>query len=133
MSAQKTYHFSTQVYYEDTDHSGVVYHPNYFKFFERAREDIIGVAELSRLWHEEKIGFAVYKTRIQYHQGAIFGDILDIQTTWEKESPYRLIFHHRAFRPGEKKPAVSCDLDLVCLGPERKLIPIPDLAFLREL
>ncbi len=133
MSNQKIYHFSAQVYYEDTDHSGVVYHPNYFKFFERAREDIIGVETLSRLWHGEQIGFAVYKTQIQYHEGAVFGDILDIQTTWEKESPYRLIFRHRAFRPHGKKPAVTCDLHLVCLGREKKLIPIPDLAFLKEL
>ena len=27
-----------QIYYEDTDHSGVVYHANYLKYFERARE-----------------------------------------------------------------------------------------------
>ena len=35
---QNNHRFSVQVYYEDTDHSGVVYHANYLKFFERARE-----------------------------------------------------------------------------------------------
>ncbi len=132
MSESKVYYFSAQVYYEDTDHSGVVYHPNYLKFFERAREDIIGTDILSRLWHKETVGFAVYKTQIQYHEGAVFGDILKIRTVWEQESPYRLIFHHQAFRPGKEKPAVTCDLDLVCLGPEKKLVPIPDLPFLQK-
>ena len=70
--------FSAQVYYEDTDHSGVVYHANYLKFFERAREDIIGVDTLSDMWHNQGVGFAVYKIAIQYHDGAVFGDKLDI-------------------------------------------------------
>ena len=124
-----THHFAAQVYYEDTDHSGVVYHSNYLKFFERAREEIIGVPELSRLWHEEGIGFAVYKADIAYNDGAVFGDLLDIRSTWEKQGPYRIVFFHEAWRPEGKKPAVACRLELVCLGPGKKLIPIPDLDF----
>jgi len=123
-------HFSAQVYYEDTDHSGVVYHANYLKFFERAREDIIGVKTLARMWHGGQIGFAVYKTSLGFHDGAVFGDLLDIRTTWEKQGDYRIVFSHEAWRPGKEKPAVSCTLELVCLGPEKKLMPIPDLEFL---
>jgi len=124
------HHFEAQVYYEDTDHSGVVYHANYLKYFERAREDIIGVPALARMWHEDGIGFAVYKTSIKYHDGAVFGDLLDIRTTWEKDGPYRVVFSHEAWRPGGTKPAVTCSLELVCLGPGKKLIPIPELEFL---
>ena len=122
--------FSAQVYYEDTDHSGVVYHANYLKFFERAREDIIGIDTLSDMWHSQGIGFAVYKIAIQYHDGAVFGDLLDIKTTWKKEGDYRVIFHHEAWRPDAAKAAVTCTLELVCLGPNKKLMPIPDLNFL---
>ncbi len=32
------------IYYEDTDFTGVVYHANYLKYFERAREELLGVA-----------------------------------------------------------------------------------------
>jgi acyl-CoA thioester hydrolase len=124
------HHFATQVYYEDTDHSGVVYHANYLKFFERAREDIIGVETLSRMWHSDSIGFAVYKTSLGFHDGAVFGDLLDIRSTWEKQGNYRIVFSHEAWRPGSEKPAVSCTLELVCLGPEKKLMAIPDLKFL---
>ena len=127
--SDKTHHFPTQVYYEDTDHSGVVYHSNYLKFFERAREDIIGVPTLSKMWHEEGIGFAVYKADIAYNDGAVFGDLLDIRTTWEKQGPYRIVFFHEAWRPQGKKPAVTCRLELVCLGPGKKLLPVPDLDF----
>ncbi|WP_022664890.1 YbgC/FadM family acyl-CoA thioesterase [Desulfospira joergensenii] len=124
------HHFTAQIYYEDTDHSGVVYHANYLKFFERAREDVIGVDALSRMWHKDGIGFAVYKASLSYHDGAVFGDVLDIRTTWEKQGEYRVIFFHEAWRPEGKKPAVTCELELVCLGPGKKLIPIPTLEFL---
>ena len=126
----KTHHFDAQVYYEDTDHSGVVYHANYLKFFERAREEIIGVDTLAAMWHDRQVGFAVYKLSMNYNDGAVFGDRLDIRTTWEKESDYRVIFFHEAWRPAGTRAAVSCRLELVCLGPDKKLLPIPDLEFL---
>jgi len=129
-STQPTHFFTARVYYEDTDHSGVVYHANYLKFFERAREDIIGIRKLSDMWHEQGIGFAVYKLSMGYHDGAVFGDLLDIRTTWEKQGDYRVVFSHEAWRPDAAKPAVTCTLELVCLGPNKKLMPIPALDFL---
>lgn len=131
-SNRKTHLFTARVYYEDTDHSGVVYHANYLKFFDRAREDIIGINILADMWHEKKIGFAVYKADLNYKDGAVFGDLLDIKTTWEKQGDYRVVFFHEAWRPEAVKPAVTCTLDLVCLGPGKKLMPIPDLDFLQE-
>ena len=71
------YRFSVQIYYEDTDHSGVVYHANYLKYFERARENLIGTDALVRLWEEEGIGFSVYKVEMGFFDGATFGDLLD--------------------------------------------------------
>jgi len=122
--------FNARVYYEDTDHSGVVYHANYLKFFERAREDIIGIHNLAAMWHEQNIGFAVYKITMGFHDGAVFGDLLTIKTTWIKDGAYRVVFSHEAWRPGGTKPAVTCTLELVCLGPNKKVMPIPDLDFL---
>ena len=127
---QPYHQFFAQVYYEDTDHSGVVYHANYLKFFERAREDIIGIDVLSNMWHEQGVGFAVYKLSMGYHEGAVFGDRLEIRSTWKKDGAYRIVFFHEAWRPGGAKAAVTCTLELVCLGPNKKLMPVPDLAFL---
>ena len=70
-----------QIYYEDTDHSGVVYHANYLKYFERAREHMLGTDELRRLFVEDGIGFAVYKAELTYKEGAVFGDTLVIEST----------------------------------------------------
>jgi len=119
--------FKARIYYEDTDHSGVVYHANYLKFFERAREDIIGIQRLSDMWHRDGVGFAVYTADLRYQDGAVFGDLLEIRTTWEKQGDYRVVFFHEAWRPQGRKPAVTCTLELVCLGPQKRLMPIPDL------
>jgi YbgC/YbaW family acyl-CoA thioester hydrolase len=121
------YHLSIQIYYEDTDHSGVVYHANYLKYFERAREHVIGTDELVRLWKEEGLGFAVYKADLVYSEGVEFGETIDIRSTYKLDSDYRMIWSHAAWRKGGKKPAVSCELHLVCLDKNKKLIAIPPI------
>ncbi len=124
MSSQE-HHLPVQIYYEDTDHSGVVYHANYLKYFERAREHVIGKDELVRLWKEEGLGFAVYKSNLTYSEGAEFGDILDIRTTYHFDGKYRIIWQHEAWKSDRTKPAVSCELHLVCMDRDKKLVPVP--------
>ena len=65
----KIFHHPVQIYYEDTDHSGVVYHPNFLKYFERAREHVIGSDQLAMLWDVHGLGFAVYKSNVTYQEG----------------------------------------------------------------
>ena len=62
------------IYYEDTDLSGVVYHANYLKYFERAREHMLGRARLVQLLEEEGKGFVVYKCSLTFKKGAKLGD-----------------------------------------------------------
>ncbi len=121
-------HFPVQVYYEDTDHSGVVYHANYLKYFERARENLVGTDAVVKLWQDEGIGFSVYKVEMGFFDGAIFGDRLDIRTTVEQDGKYRLLFHQEAWRADGKKPAVTAVIEMVCLDGNRQLKPIPPLS-----
>jgi YbgC/YbaW family acyl-CoA thioester hydrolase len=122
---RKVYHLPVQIYYEDTDHSGVVYHANFLKFFERAREHVIGPAELARLWKDDGIGFAVYKADLHYSEGVTFGEVIDVRSTFEYDSEYRMIWHHEAWRTGGKKSAVSCELHLICMDRNKRLRPLP--------
>ena len=112
-----------QIYYEDTDHSGVVYHANYLKYFERAREHMLGTAELRRLWEEDGVGFVVYKAQLAYKKGAVFGDTLVIATHAQESSPYRATFHQRALR-GEEV-LVDGQVELVCVDREGQLAELP--------
>ena len=108
------------IYYEDTDFSGLVYHANYLKYFERAREHLLGVDELVRLYRDDGIGFVVYRAELTFREGARHGDHLEVRTTVTTESPYRAVFKqdvkpgpyvlkpHRTFLP---EPAVGGALE----------------------
>jgi acyl-CoA thioester hydrolase len=109
------HHFSVQVYYEDTDHSGVVYHPNFLKYFERAREHVLGIENLAILWDEQGLGFAVYKADITYHDGVRFGEKLDIVTRFTPDGDYRIIWHQEAWKSSDIKPSVSGVIQHFCL------------------
>jgi len=125
----KEHHFSVQIYYEDTDFSGVVYHPNYLKYFERAREHVIGSEMLSRLWNEEGLGFAVYKADMGCFDGIEFGDIVDIRTVFSLDGKYRSIWRQEIWRTKKEKPAVIADIEMVCMNKARQLCPLPEKIF----
>lgn len=118
-----------QIYYEDTDLSGVVYHANYLKYFERAREHLIGPTELARLYNEDGIGFVVYKCELTFKQGARLGDLLEIRTRVEQESAYRAVFHQEAWKEGSDKPYVVGEVHLVCVDGDQNMVRMPELHF----
>ena len=123
------------IYYEDTDLSGVVYHANYIKYFERAREELLGVEELARVWKEEGVGFAVYKLECTYRAPARHGDRLEIRTRVEVENPWRSLFYQSCWREGDSNPLVEGLVQLVCIDHAGKLVQIPEslIRDLREL
>ena len=112
-----------QIYYEDTDHSGFVYHANYLKFFERAREHVIGADVLANAWREKGVGFVVYKATISYSEGAQFGDVCEVRTRVHADGDFRTIWQHELWRPGGSKPAVSASVELVCIDSTKFLVP----------
>ena len=116
-----------RIYYEDTDFSGVVYHANYLKYAERAREHLLGIDILVEMYNDTGIGFVVYKAGLTYRQGAVHGDALEVQTTGKLESAYRVHFWQNVHRVGEEKPLVEVEIDLVCVDAQKQLVPLPDL------
>jgi len=76
----KEFLWPVRVYYEDTDHGGVVYYANYLKFMERARTEWLRKLgfEQDRLIAEEKIIFAVRSVELKYHRPAHFNDSLQV-------------------------------------------------------
>jgi len=124
MSGYKHTH-EVNIYYEDTDFTGAVYHANYLKYFERAREHILGIDGLVKLYQEEGVGFVVYKANLTYKEPAKHGDRLEIRTTVTAESEYRLLFEQLAFRKSTGKELVQGYLELVCVNKENKLVKVP--------
>lgn len=115
-----------QVYYEDTDHSGVVYHANYLRYMERAREHLLGVPELVRLWEQERVGFVVYQCNMKFKEGARFGETLEVRTTVTRASDYRAVFQQDVHRKSDGKLLVLGEVDLCCVNGEQRLVKLPE-------
>ena len=124
--SNKIYHHPVQIYYEDTDHSGVVYHPNFLKYFERAREHVIDSQRLNRLWNDQGIGFAVYKANMIFQEGVEFAEVCDIRTSFIIEGKYKTLWRQEIWRPNAIRPAVIGDIEMVCLDKDKQLQPIPN-------
>ncbi len=68
--------FAIRVYFEDTDVSGVVYHANYLRWFERARSDMLRLAGIDqRAAHDAGLGaYAVTDLALRYLRPARLDD-----------------------------------------------------------
>lgn len=75
-----------RVYFEDTDHTGIVYHANYLRYMERARTEMLrhaGVDHGAAMAADE--GFwAVHAMNIIWHRPARIDDQLVVVTTVTK-------------------------------------------------
>lgn len=74
--------YAVRVHYEDTDLSGVVYHANYLRWFERARSDLLrqlGIDQRAAIEAGEG-AYAVAELTIRYLRAARLDDDLIVET-----------------------------------------------------
>ena len=92
--------FTVRAYFEDTDLSGVVYHANYLRWFERARSDFVRLLGIDqRAANEAGEGaFAVAELTIRYLAPARLDDAVMIETTCAELRAASCRMHQRAFR-----------------------------------
>ena len=116
--------FSVRIFYEDTDHSGFVYHANYLKYFERARESMIGFDVMRDIEHHDGLGFVVVRCELIFREGAVFGDELTILSSAEQASPYRLVCNQEA-RRGDRR-LVDATVELAMITRDKKLVKLSE-------
>lgn len=95
--------FAVRAYYEDTDVSGVVYHANYLRWFERARSDmllLLGIDQRAAIEAGEG-AWAVADLAIQYRAPARLDDIVVIESTCVKLGAASVQMRQRGLR-GER-------------------------------
>jgi len=78
--------YAVRAWYEDTDLSGVVYHANYLKWFERARSDLVRLLGIDqRAAQESGEGtYAVSYLAIRYLAPARLDDVVTVETRAEE-------------------------------------------------
>ncbi|ACV75591.1 MAG: YbgC/FadM family acyl-CoA thioesterase [Zymomonas mobilis] len=99
----RVHHFPVNIYYEDTDLSGRVYHANYLRFTERARSDLVKILGVNqRQAYQDGIGmFVIHQQEIRYCQPAWLDDRLDIQTEIIRLRAATLQLQQKIFRGAE--------------------------------
>ncbi len=94
----RIHRFAVRAYFEDTDLSGLVYHANYLRWFERARSDFVRLLGIDqRAANEAGEGaFAVAELNIRYRVPARLDDAVLIETVTEEMRAASCRMHQRA-------------------------------------
>ena len=90
-----------RVYYEDTDFTGVVYHANYVRYFERGRSDflrVVGIGHADLLDRPDPAAFAIVRMEIDFKRAARIDDALVVRTTYEAARGPRLFIDQAILR-----------------------------------
>ena len=93
-----------RIYYEDTDFTGVVYHANYLRYFERGRSDYFRLAGVSHKLLQERpdpSAFTIIKLAVEYKRAARIDDALLVHTTYDAVKGPRLFVSQKITRGGE--------------------------------
>ena len=119
-----------RVYYEDTDFTGVVYHANYARYFERGRSDFLRLAGIHH--HElasraDASAFVVTRLAMDFVRAARIDDALLVNTTYDTVRGPRLFIRQTITRGGDliaraEVEAACITLDGRARKPSRDLV-----------
>ncbi|MES2897687.1 MAG: tol-pal system-associated acyl-CoA thioesterase [Pseudomonadota bacterium] len=91
-----------RIYYEDTDFTGVVYHANYVRYFERGRSDFLRVAGIRHAeLQAQDAAFAIVRMELEFKRAARIDDALLVRTTYDSARGPRLFIGQKIFRGEE--------------------------------
>ena len=105
-----------RVYYEDTDFTGLVYHGNYVRYFERGRSDalrLMGVGHAELLDGDQPMAFVVSKMTLNFLKPARIDDELLVRTRYEAIKGPRLLISQTITRSDDA--LCRAEVEVVCI------------------
>jgi len=106
-----------RVYYEDTDFTGLVYHANYLKFFERGRSDclrLLGVHHHELRARDEPLAFAVVHIDVRFARPATIDDVIVVKTRLVGMRGAQFFLEQVCERAGER--LCEARIDVACIN-----------------
>ena len=127
--------FAVRVYFEDTDLSGVVYHANYLRWFERARSDMLRLAGIDqRAAHDAGAGaYAVVDMELRYLAPARLDDAVLLVSRVVEASPATCRLQQEAWREDRLLCSASVRVAFVAPNGRPQRQPAQWLATFRAL
>jgi acyl-CoA thioester hydrolase len=127
--AHRQHWIRVRVYYEDTDFTGMVYHANYLRFFERGRSDFLrdaGVSHQDLLSRSDPAAFTLTNIEVDYKRAARVDDLLQVRTRCVGIKGARMRFLQTCLRGGEV--IAEGRITAVMIHPDgRPRRPMPDM------
>lgn len=122
--------FEVTLYVEDTDYTGVVYHPNYLKYMERARLNWFEQLGFG-LEQQKKDGFyyVIRHIDLHYKKPARMDERLKIRTTIKVigRAKAQLRFHQEIDNLSQQESSITeADILVVCVNHDIRPIPVPN-------
>ncbi|MEO1657326.1 MAG: tol-pal system-associated acyl-CoA thioesterase [Pseudomonadota bacterium] len=93
-----------RIYFEDTDITGIVYHANYVKYFERGRTESLREVfkDLSEIMEDDDPAtFAVASMEIKFKRPAKLDNIITVETKLVEAKGAKMIFEQKVLRGEE--------------------------------
>jgi acyl-CoA thioester hydrolase len=114
-----------RVRYQETDAQGRVHHANYFTYFEMGRVEQLRAAGLDyRQIEADGVFLVVVEIGCKYRKGAVYDDVLRLETTTVQARGVRIEHEYRVYRGNEL--IVEGRSTLACVDREGRVRPLPD-------
>lgn len=117
-----------RVYYEDTDFTGLVYHGNYVRFFERGRSDFLrlaGVGHADLLAGQTPLAFVITSMDLRFLKAARIDDALIVRTTYDTLRGPRLTISQTIERDGDVLCRAEVEAAVIDLTGRPRRAPAP--------
>lgn len=119
----KQFSWQVRVYHEDTDGHGIVYYANYFKFFERARTEMLRSIGFEQDEMKKRLGilFVVKSVYADFIQPAQFNDKLTITAGIDAIKRASMVFNQKVIQPPDNN-RVLCQaiVRIACLDADSR-------------
>lgn len=114
--------YKIQTFHEDADVFGVIYHPNFLKYFDRARSNLLGVSGSISVLKNQNLGYTVYKANQTFSFPVFLGDEIEIRTRFKIENSFRITCYHEVWKDGLGRPAVAAEIYTACVDLENHVL-----------
>ncbi len=111
------HYLPVRIYYEDTDFTGIVYHANYLRYFERGRSDFLrlaGIHHAELAAGADPMAFAVNRLELAFRKPARIDASLVVATAFERMKGPR-IFIAQSLTRG-KEVLVTAQVEVCCIS-----------------
>ncbi|WP_138464993.1 YbgC/FadM family acyl-CoA thioesterase [Poseidonocella sp. HB161398] len=116
--------FDTEVFYEDTDMGGIVYHANYLKFIERGRSAFVRELGIDQLaLREAGTVFVIRRIAAEFLRPARFGELLRVETEVARITGTRLVLGQAVWR--DATCLFRAEAELACMGADGRPQRLP--------